>query len=214
MNKLTFQLLRLFAEGVLPATLVQILALASRQDFAAGNGDDPLLEQLASLGSEGRHTSSILRDLLRLSKRVGMMDTTPEPYFVQVKGPKNSQRSINVVLPHEQVQLVAEKDGADVYRVSDTKWNSDIGVGRLLREWGQRVGLEPELTRETLVLGLHADGVSYTTSQRVGYNRSVNVASWNVISAHLPKHRGRRHLYFAISKASVCDCGCEGESIG
>ena len=208
MLTLTFQLLKLFAEGTLPATLVQALAAAALAD-GWGEGDAVAL-QLASVGSSCRYKQNCLRDLLRIGKRVGMMGTTPDPYLVKVRGPKGSERTIGVVLPHEQLELRIQADGVANYQVSDTTWAATVGIGRILREWGQNVGLEPDVARQSLALGFHADGVSYSTSARVGFNRSVNVASWNIVSAEEQLYRGRRHLFYAVCKTSLCDCGCEG----
>ncbi len=94
MLNLTFQLLKLFAEGTLPATLVQALAGAALADGWGQN--DEIAKQLAGMGSNGRYTGNVLRDLLRIAKRVGFMDTTPEPYMVKVRGPRNSERTISV----------------------------------------------------------------------------------------------------------------------
>ncbi len=94
--------------------------------------------------------------------------------------------------------------------MSDASWAADIGIGRILREWGQHVGLEPNLARQAVTIGFHADGVSYSTSVRVGYNRSMNVAIWNIASAEEQAYHGRRHLFYAVCKTSLCDCGCEG----
>ena len=80
----------------------------------------------------------------------------------------------------------------------------------MLREWGLRLGLDPLVAKQALAIGFHADGVSYSTTNRVGYSRSVNVASWNIVSAEQQSYRGRRHLFYAVCKTSLCDCGCEG----
>jgi hypothetical protein len=79
----------------------------------------------------------------------------------------------------------------------------------MLRSWGDEVEVD---ARDVLAVGLHADGVSYSASQRAGSTKSVLAAAWNVISAESPAKRGRRHLFFSLSKALVCDCGCEGFS--
>ena len=65
-------------------------------------------------------------------------------------------------------------------------------------------------TRDVAILGLHAYGVSYTTTTRAGSRKAVLVAAYNVVSATEPLHRGRRCMFFCLSKALSCDCGCEG----
>ena len=107
MQNLTFQLLKLFAEGVLPATAVQILAGAA---FADGWGsEDALAEKLANLGGGGRHPGNVLRDLVRLSARCGVQEVMPEPYAVEVPGPKGTKRFVHVFLPHEQAHMTVQK---------------------------------------------------------------------------------------------------------
>ena len=206
MLTLSFYLLKLFAEGTLTATLVQVLASAALQD--GWGQDDETASKLAAIGTSGRHPSNCLRDLLRISKRTGMMGSTPEPYHVEVPGPQNTMRTVAVVLPHEQLQLLVAKDGVDKLALNDADWSSDVGLGLLLRQWGERVGV-PDV-RKTVAIGIHADGVSYSTSNRAGYNRSVAVSSWNAVSGGSAADRGRRNLFFALGKHNLCDCGCEG----
>ncbi len=107
MLNLSFQLLKLFAESVLPATAVQILAGAA---FADGWGSgDALAEKLANLGGGGRHPGNVLRDLVLLSARCGVQEVMPQPYAVEVPGPKGAKRFVTVFLPREQAHLTIEK---------------------------------------------------------------------------------------------------------
>ena len=205
MLNFTFQLLRLFAQGMIPATVVQILAEAACND-GWGETDD-FAKKLASIGKSGFYSANCLRDLLRLTKKIGLDEASPEPYHVDVPGVGGVRRSIGVLLPHEYVGKIAAKLGHDKFRVNEESWNADFGVGKMITDWGEAVGVD---SREALGIGLHADGVSYTTSQRVGHSKSCLVASWNIISAELDAHRGLRNLFFAINKAFCCDCGCEG----
>ena len=58
-------------------------------------------------------------------------------------------------------------------------------------------------------MGLHGDGVQYTTSMRAGGAKSIIVVSFNYIAGP-PRIRGRRFMYCVLRKAAMCDCGCEG----
>ena len=98
MLALTFQLLKLFSEGGLSATTLQILCTAALEDGWGVN--DPVAQKLARLGNDGRQASHCLRDLMRLLTREGLLGSTPEPYLVKVPGPKGSQRTVSVNLPH------------------------------------------------------------------------------------------------------------------
>ena len=208
MLNLSFQLLKLFAQGTLPATTIQIVAAAARQD-GWGDGDE-IAQRLANIGNKGLHTQNCLRDLLRIAKTIGLGDATPEPYEVEVMGVGGVPRTVGVLLPHEYVGKVVAKWGHENFRVSDSSWNGTFGIGKMLKEWGESVGID---SREALAIGLHADGVSYTTSQRVGHNKACLVASWNMVSAEQDTHRGLRHMFFTINNATCCDCGCEGSAL-
>jgi hypothetical protein len=206
MLNLTLQMLKLFAEGGLPATTVQKLAHAAWQD-GWGHGDD-LAVKLKGVGSSGTQPGNALRDLLRVTKHLGI--GTPEPYLVKVKAAGGEDREVAVFLPHEQVPLAIGRAGLDAYRLSAEAWDSGSGLAELMRAWGD----SPEVamdTRDVLAIGLHADGVCYTANQRPGATKSVLAAAWNIISAESPANRGRRHLFFALAKSLVCDCGCEGQ---
>jgi hypothetical protein len=203
MLALVFELLKLFAEGTLHARVVQRLAKAALTD--GWGAHDELATQLAGLGTSGKHVQNVLRDLLRLSSH--LTNTTPDAYLVEVPGPASTTRIVSVVLPHEQLQKVVEAHGAEQYRTSDRQWAAVVGIGPVLRQWGIDVGID---ARDVLAIGVHADGVSYSSSVRVGAVRGVHVGSWNIISAEAATHRGQRHLSYAIAKRSMCDCGCEG----
>ena len=206
MLNLTFQLLKLFADGTLTASTVQLLANAAKSD---GWGvEDQTAESLAKLGTSGRHVSNCLRDLLRLARKVGMMHGTAEPYYVEVPGANGRPRTVGVCLPHESADILTKRFQPKAFRASDQAWASEVGVGPLLRKWGNDVAVDN--VREVFAVGLHADGVSYTTTVRAGNAKSVLVAAWNFISAPEDAHRGMRVLYFALNKASCCNCGCEG----
>ena len=207
MLNLTHKVLQLFAEGTLPATTVQTLIAAAWAD-GWGRGD-AIAERLKNVGAEGKCPGNALRDLLRVVKSLGIGDATPDPYIVSVKTAGCLHRNVGVFLPHEQLKITVDTHGIDAYRVSSESWVSDSGVGALLRDWGDSLGIQID-SRDVLALGIHADGVSYSTTQRAGSTKSVLAAAWNIISAEMPAHRARRHLFFALAKQLCCDCGCEG----
>ena len=207
MLNLVFEWLKLFSEGSLPATTVQSVAAAA---YADGWGhEDEAATRLAKAGAEGKHPGNCQRDILRLSQDVGLDEDTPAPYFIQVPSAGGLTRQVGVFLPHEQYQLLVGRYGLDACRLSDEDWNSEEAMGPLLRRWGDHPDVELDC-RDLGILGIHADGVSYSSSTRAGSTRSVLVASWNVISAPAAALRGRRCMFFVLSKALCCDCGCEG----
>ena len=75
MLNLTFQLLRLLADGTLTATSVQLLAAAAKAD-GWGVGDETALK-LAGIGAGGNQPNNCLRDLIRLSQKLGIADANP-----------------------------------------------------------------------------------------------------------------------------------------
>lgn len=208
MLNLTYQLLKLFSEGDLPATTVQRLAHAAWQD-GWGLGDS-MAERIKGVGTDGKYPGNCLRDLLRVSQELGIGDDTPLPYLVNVKTTGGAMREVGVFLPHEQLHLSVQHHGIDALRLSDDAWGSASGLADLLRAWGDspEIGMD---TRDALAIGLHADGVCYGANQRPGSTKSVLAAAWNVVSATSPANRGRRHLFFALAKSLSCDCGCEGQ---
>ena len=207
MLNLSFELLKLFAEGVLPATVVQRLAAAA---FADGWGaGDEVARRMQQAGAQGKHPANCLRDLLRLSAGLDLVQDTPEPYFIEVPGVRGSTRQVAVCLPHEQYPMLVQRHGIEAWRLSAAAYAAPEGLGPLLQGWGDKPDISLD-TRDVGVLGLHADGVSYTSSSRAGSSKSVLVASWNVVSAPLQSNRGRRCLFFCLSKSLCCNCGCEG----
>ena len=134
MLNLTFQLLKLFAEGVLPATTVQTIASAAWED--GWGRDDPIAKRLQRVGTQGKFPGNCLRDLLRLVKSLGIGDATPEPYYVTVKAANGGERTVGVFLPHEQLNIMVEKHCLDAFRMADAEWSSDTGLAGLLKSWG------------------------------------------------------------------------------
>ncbi len=116
---------------------------------------------------------------------------------------------MSLFLPHEQAELLVERHGLDPWVLSDRAWALDTGLATVMREWGSQplVDTDPRLV---CPIGMHADGVSYSSTSRVGSSKSVLVASWNMIGSEIETNRARRFLFFGVPKASCCQCGCEG----
>ena len=112
-------------------------------------------------------------------------------------------------LPHEQFYMMVQRHGLDAFRMPAAQYNAAEGLGALLRAWGAKEAIALD-TRDVAVFGVHADGVSYTSSSRAGAPKGVLVCSWNVVSSGEAHHRGRRCLFFCLNKALCCNCGCEG----
>ena len=208
MLKLSFHLLKMFSEGSLTAVSVQRLAAAAVED--GWGADDAVARKLARLGTSGKHSSHVLRDLVRLIPYLGIAPAMPEPYYVSVPGKGGAMRKVGCFLPHEQAHLTISKDGLQRYLITPEEFQQGDGLGRVLLQWAAGQEIDPDAAKEFAAIGLHADGVSYNATQRVGQSRSAAVSAWNFISAPADGDRGARHLFFAVSKKLLCDCGCEG----
>ena len=193
------ELLKLFAEGGLPATTVQSIAAA----FADGWGQgEELAERLKQADGRGKHRSNCLRDVLRLSKTLGVGNITPEPYHVEVPSANGGSRRVAVCLPYEQYQMLVHTHGLGAWRLSPEAFAASEGLGTLVQDWGSK----PEISldaRDVALLGLHADGVSYSASARAGHAKGVLAASWNVVSAPEQAHRGRRFVFLPSARHFV-----------
>ena len=206
---MAFTLLRLLATGAMAATQVQAIAAAAWEDRWARDND--MADALASAGFGGRNPSNILRDVLRAAKNCGLMDRMAQPYIFDAPGPRRGQTvPVRVFLPHEALHY-AVADGVAPWCLNPTEMNSDIGVGKLLRDWGARPDVRDDhRLAETSVLGLRADGVAYNANTRAGASKGALVGSFNVISAQTPALRAKRTLLFAIAKHNLCNCGRSG----
>jgi hypothetical protein len=65
-------------------------------------------------------------------------------------------------------------------------------------------------TCRKFMVGIHADGVQYTTSMRAGGAKSIIVCSINCLSGASDKLTHQRHPLFVLQKAKLCKCGCQG----
>ena len=104
--------------------------------------------------------------------------------------------------------------GVDDFCLTSEQVGQDKGLGKLVSDWAEHpdvaVAPPPDLTKVAIV-GMHADGATYTSSVRAGSDqKSVIVCSMNFISARSARRRGQRHMVFVLSKRKLCNCGCSG----
>jgi hypothetical protein len=201
------ELLRLFGRGDLSGTQVQLLAKAAWDD--GWGKDDAFCTRLAHLGAEGRAPGNILRDIRRLATKVCLIDAKTEPYYVDLP---DGHGQAMFFLPHEVYpQLVAERGGPAPFCLTAEELMAETGLGKVLRTWsGHRdVRFEGDLG-DVAVLGVHADGVAYSSTLRAGASKSLLAASWNIISAPGVKDRNARQPLFVLRKARLCQCGLCG----
>jgi hypothetical protein len=169
----------------------------------------PLAQRLKGAGADGVHTSNCARDILKAAENLGLVCSHARPYLVDIPGPGN--RRIPMYLPHEiYAGLRSQHPNAELC-LPEATLNQDRGLGAVLKEWAAHrdVSFEGDLTSVGM-LGIHADGVQYTSSLRAGGGRSIIVASMNVVSAPSVQVRNLRLPLFVVRKSLLCNCGCQG----
>ena len=78
------------------------------------------------------------------------------------------------------------------------------GLGHTLREWQAHPAVQHEGRLGDIgCIGLHCDGVSYSSAIRAGRQKSATVLSMNIISAQDGKLRQRRHPLCVLQKGSL-----------
>ena len=204
MALLSCELLRLFAKGFLTGTQVQTLAYAAWQD---GWGH---LEPLAHMLAKPSQTNlkNVALDVITAARKHGITCTTAEVYHVDLPG---NQGTLGILLPHEVLPNMLAQDGKATWCLNQESLADAAGLGPLLRKWVAHddVDFSGDVS-EVSILGLHCDGVAYTSSVRAGGSKSILVASWNIISAESDRRRNRRQPMFVVRKQRMCRCGCGG----
>ena len=205
-NQLSLALLRAYATGELPATSVRRLAAAARED-GWGDGSD-LAERIATAGNSGQLPGNISRDVLKATALAGLLSSGSSPYEVAIPG---ETKPAKIMLPHEVLcHAVAKSGGMEPWTLNQQELQEGR-LGRLLRNWANHDDVQYTGPLDDVgIVGLHMDGVQYTTSNRAGGARSVVVCSINVVSAKTPKLKNQRFPIFVLRKARLCGCGCQG----
>jgi hypothetical protein len=203
-SHLAKELLRLFAKGEIVGTQVQLLASAANRD-GVGRGCE-LLRDLGKAGNEGRIGGHIVRDIMRAAAKAGLMNG-PQPYTVDLPHGKGT---LGMLLPHEIYHDLVLGTRLEDWCLTPAELAGDE-CGRLLRQWAEEPDVQFDGDLATVaMLGLHCDGVAYTTTNRAGGTKSILVCSINAISpAHEPL-RWRRMPLFVLHKSKYCPCGCGG----
>ena len=182
--RLLLSLLRFFAMGAIQATQVQAMAAAAWAD-GWGRGDD-LSRRVASAGSQGRHTSNILRDILRAAEIAALM-TVSQPYTFTVPGPGGAPVSLSCFLPHEVYTQMFDLEGIDGCCLGPEALEAPTGLGPLIRAWVDHVDVTVRHNPLRVgAIGMHCDGVQYTTSMRAGGAKGIFVGSFNLLSGRTP----------------------------
>ena len=206
-SNLTKHMLWLFGKGDISAGRLQRLASAAASDGVYNH--DELLQKISKAGQSGQHSGNIHRDIIRACRAAGLMNSAAQPYIVTLP---NDQGTANVFLPHEVYSDLAAEVGLQNLHLKPEELLEEHGLGDLLRAWGSHpdVGIAADQLQQIGIVGMHCDGVPYTTSNRAGSSKSVFAASLNVVSSPDDRIRARRQPLFLLRKARLCSCGCQG----
>jgi len=128
-----------------------------------------------------------------------------KPYVFKLSGGKDFE----IYLPHE---ILPNLVGADLgqWCMDDVSLNNEP-LGNHMTRWANHadVNYSGRLS-DVLAIGLHYDGVQYTSTNRAGGAKSVKVASMNIMSARDSTKKAVRIPLFVAKKARFCKCGCGG----
>jgi hypothetical protein len=197
-------LLKLFAQGQLAGTTVFDLAAAAWED---GWGRlDPLATSLVRAGQGGKKRSLIAKHIIQAAEAAGLVCSKAIPYEVGI----STGGTALVCLPHEFYPSMVANKGLKNLCLDAEALDVGTGLAKLLKDWAENQSVEfsGDLS-EVGILGLHCDGVQYTSSVRAGGARSVVVGSMNVISAGNAVRHLRKPL-FVLRKTRLCERGCQG----
>jgi hypothetical protein len=116
-----------------------------------------------------------------------------------------------VFLPHECFNAWVLESRLDDWTLSADQLAGNRTIAALLREWAEHPDVEygGELG-DVGILGMHMDGVQYTSSMRAGGARSIMAGSMNVLSGQSAELRYKRQPLFVLAKSNMCKCGCGG----
>ena len=146
------------------------------------------------------------KDIIKAAESEGFVCTKAIPYKFDIA----TGGEILMWLPHEWYPHMVNDLGFSELCLSAQTLSEGEGLARLLHTWAVNddVQFAGELS-EVGVLGLHCDGVQYTSSMRAGGARSIIVGSMNVRSS-CDRVRQKRQPLLLIRKSRLCTCGCQG----
>ena len=134
-SNLGLQLLRLFAKGDLAATQVQLLAKAAWDDGWGHNCQ--LARKLAHVGTSGRHSSNIFRDIITAAELVGLISSESKPYYVNLPG---NAGTAEVFLPHEVYEKMVQRRGDRSFLLVTHRVGIGNGPGSIIDQMGWCLG--------------------------------------------------------------------------
>ena len=205
-SNLARHLLLLWAKGHLSAAQIQLIAAEGRKDGWAPQC--PLASRLATLGSSGTITGHLARDIVAAARIAGLLSTTAQPYEFKLPG---GGGNFSAFLPHEIVHEMVLQNGLANLCLSHDELDSPVGVGSMVKKWAAHMDVQYHGdSTEVVGVGIHGDGVAYTTSIRPGGAKGILVVSMNIVTTQDDRIKNRRQPLFVMKKSRACTCGCNG----
>ena len=194
MAELSRELVRLFALGELSAVDVQRLAAAAWADGWGRN--HRMAKRLRSCGGSGKYPGNMARDVSLAASEYVADAKDAKPYIFKLGDGKDFQ----MFLPHEILHSLT-RDNLPAWCLSEDELQN-TPTGELIRKWANHADVQyTGNLSEVLAVGLHYDGVQYTSTMRAGGAKSVQVCSLNVISTTNTENKATRVPLFVLKKA-------------
>jgi len=167
-----------------------------------------LRRRLASTGNWGRRSGNVQKQLTRAIRSAGLLSCSAQSYHASF----DTVGDVELFLPHEVYHYIVKDVGLENVTMPEDQLNAVSGPGPLLKRWALHpdVQVPEECLKDVGIVGIHCDGVPYTTTVRAGCSKSIFVCSLNVFSGQSPAVLRRRQPLFTIQKSRLCGCGCSG----
>ena len=127
-------------------------------------GGSTSAQRLSQCGGNCQSNKNIARDLFRVALSTGLVVGLPHTYKFTAPGPDGEERQHTMYLPHETLHSETNKTGGSYLLPSER----DGPLGNLVREWCEHPDVQVTTPEAVQIVGLHGDGVQYTTSIRAG----------------------------------------------
>ena len=207
MANLCKELLRLFSLGQLAATEVQSLVLAASKD---GWGRDYAIARRLIGASQRKHAQKNASNAVLMAAREFMKSESQVNPYMMVLDPADLSFLLEMYLPHEIFQRAVAKEPLGKFCLPADAFVAGEPLASLLLEWKDHPDVQfARPVEEVAMMGFHCDGVTYTSSSAAGKQKSVLVASLNIVSGD-DEVRHRRFPLFCLRKERLCKCGCGG----
>ena len=175
--------------GQLSTPQIQRIAAAAKADFEAGGHTVPdQIEKISAIGSHGRHTGHLFRDLTKYKIKQPILASARVDYTMWIRkiGFRTKQSPISIVPPHALFSLLyhSNRQAFDNMLLGSTNEISKFWdeVASTQKYQHHPVRRRKDHKRLCIPLGLHGDGVAVTGINR-SWQKSVDAFSWSSLLA-------------------------------